>query len=313
MPLGAGPLTRAKFPSEMEVGLKEAIYNQYELRTREYETIYNMESSKKRQETYSVIAGAGTYPIKTEGNPPYIDTMEEAYTKQFIHDTYAMALVITWEARRDNLYQQVLQLGEELSRSAGYTQAVNALDPFNNPTSTSPGLYTAEGTAYPLLSTTHFLKTGSTWSNRFAVATTLDVVSLEAAQIAFMTNMVDQRGRKVNITPKWLMVGPDNVMVAHRLLDTTRGRPGGQLNDVNPTKNVNPGLEPLVMQHLAQTGAWFLVGAKAQTKFVYFERETFDSATETPGDGSRNMIQTGYYRCSYGSPTPLGVFGSPGS
>lgn len=311
MPLAGGVITRNHFPSEMEVGLRKVIYSEYALRNKQYETIYTVTGSKKRQETDSVIAGAGTFPTKPEGNPPAIDSMEEAYTKVFIHDTYALALIITWEARRDNLYPQTLRMGEELGKSAGYTQSVNAMDPFNSPTSTTPGLYTAEGTAYPLLSTAHFLKTGNTWSNRFAVATSLDIVSLEAALTSFRTNMVDQRGRKVSITPKWLMVAPDNMMVAERLLGTTRGRPGGQLNDVNPTKNLYPGLEPLVMDHLSQGGGWFLMAGKSDTEFVYFERETFDSATETPGDGSRNMIQTGYFRCSYGSASPVGVYGSP--
>lgn len=313
MPLGGGTVTRAYLPSEMEVGLRKVIFRRYALRNKQYETIYNMRGSKKRQETDSVIAGAGTYQVQVEGNPPYIDSMEEAYTKVFIHDAFALAMIITWQARQDELYGVLTRMADELGDAAGYTQAVDALDIWNDPTGTSPGLYTAEGTTYALLSTTHFLKTGSTWSNRTATAVTLDGPQLEAALNAYRTNMVDQRGRKVSINPKWLMVGVDNQMVAARLLKTRDRRPGGQLNDINPVTNLYPDLEPLVMDHLAQTGAWFLVGRKEDTELVYFEREEFNTAQETPGDGSRNILHAGYYRSSHGAASPIGIYGSPGS
>jgi phage major head subunit gpT-like protein len=312
MPLAGGTITRNSVPSELEVGLRKVIFNRYALRNKEYEDIYTVTDSKKRQETDSVIAGAGTYQQKDEGNPPYIDSMEEAYTRVYIHDTFALAMIITYEARKDELYGVLARMADELGDAAGYTQAVDAMDIFNDPTGTSPGLYTADGSAYPLLSTTHYLKTGGTWSNRTSTSVTLDGPALEAGLNAYRTNMVDQRGRKVAINPKWLMVGVDNQMVAARLLGSTQ-RPGGNDNDINPVKKLYPDLEPKVMDHLAQTGAWFLLGPKEKTDLVYFERETFNTAQETPGDGSRNLMHAGYYRVSHGATTPVGIYGSPGS
>lgn len=310
MPLSGGPITRAHIPSELEEGLNKVIFRRYALRNKQYEKLYNMEPSKKRQETQAVMAGAGTFQPKAEGNPPYIDSMEEAYSKQFIHDAWALAMIVTHEARQDDLYGPLARMADELGDSAGYTQSVDALDFLNDPTGLT--LYTAEGTNYPLLSLTHFLKTGASWANRFAVATTLDIVSLESGLNSYRTNMVDQRGRKVQVNPKYLAVGVDNQMVATRLLGS-QFRPGGDMNDVNAARELYPDLEPLVLDHLAQTGGWFLWAAPADHEFVWWNREGFNTKMETPGDGSRNLLHGAYYRNSHGSATPTGVYGSPGS
>ena len=294
----------------MEEGLNKVIFRRYALRNKQYEMLYNVETSKKRQETQAMMAGAGTFQPKAEGNPPFIDSMEEAYTKQFIHDTWALAMVVTHEARQDDLYGPLQRMADELGDSAGYTQSVDALDFLNDPTGLT--LYTAEGTNFPLLSAAHFLKTGNTWSNRFAVPTTLDIVSLESGLNSYRTNMVDQRGRKVSVNPKYLVVGVDNQMVATRLLGS-QFRPGGDANDVNAARELYPDLEPLVLDHLTQNGAWFLWAAPANHEFVYWDREGFNTKMETPGDGSRNLLHAGFYRSSHGGATPTGAFGSPGS
>lgn len=308
MAMPGSPITRNHIPSTWEYGLRDVIFDEYEYRVRQSETIFSDRDEKKRQVTDAVFAGTGVFHRADEGEAPFVDSIAEAYTVQKIHSIFKLAISITREAMADDLYGPTQQLAKEAGYSAWYTKAVESMSFFNNPTGET--IYTMDGTSYPLLSTAHGLKNGSTFSNRPSAAASLAIDTLESGLNDYRTNFVDHRGRKVMIQPRWLMVPPGLQYVAQRLL-MSNFRPGGDANDVNAVKQMHPGLEPLVMDHLTNNGCWFLVAEKRDQKLNYNNREDLDVTRETDGTGSGNLLLVAYFRCSWGASQPHGVYGSP--
>jgi len=289
----------------MEVGLRKVFFDSYELYGNEYPKIFNVESSKKRQETDSVISGLATFPVRAEGGPTTFDSIQEAWTKVYLHPTYALGVRITEEAREDDLYNVVNRTVQQLGVAAAYTQEVDAMAMFNDLAAT---LYTADGTNYTLLSTTQFRADGGTFQNRPTIAADLSLESLEAAIILWNTDMKDQRGRKINAMPKYLLHGPSDMFMAHRILKATK-RPFTSDNDPNSVADLFD-IEPLRSNFLTDDGRWFLLADKSKTGMVWFNRRQLRFRQETMVESGSDLF-VGSYRSSSGATHPLGIFGSP--
>lgn len=264
MALAGSPMTRDHISLLMELGVRQVFLDEYELIDNDLEQVYNVVNSRKRQETDVVTAGLGYYMLKPEGNAPYFDNGQQAWSVVYLHKTWALGIEITEEAIEDDLYDYYASMGRELGRAGAYTQQVEAFDFFNNLSAT---VYTAGGTNYPLLSTTHFRVDGGTWSNRPAVATDLGVESLETFLTSWRNGMVDQRGRKITIQPETLMVGPSDEYIAHRLLESDK-RPFGGDNDVNAVKERRR-LKIFVADFMTDDSRWFLLANKRFTGLRY--------------------------------------------
>jgi phage major head subunit gpT-like protein len=297
-------MTRNEVADLMEVGIRKVFFDEFPLRGEQFRSIYDVTTSRKRQETDVVMAGLGLYQRKAEGNSPSFDNGREAWKKVYTHGTWALGIEITQEAMEDELYGYYQGLGQELGKAARYTQEVEAMDIFND---LSAAVYTANSTDYPLLSTTHYRVDGGTWANRFSVGADLSVDSLEAALSHWRVNMVDQRGRKIRPEPKILLVGVTDRFIAERIL-TSEKRPFGNDNDPNVLKNA--GLRVVVSDFLTDDGRWFLLGEPGQTALTYFQRKPHEMQRHDDGR-TGNMLMVGRYRESHGASHVTGVWGSP--
>jgi hypothetical protein len=179
------------------------------------------------------------------------------------------------------------------------------MDPFNNLSATA---YTANGTNYTILSTTQFRADGGSWSNQLASGADLSEASLEALLVQWSQQMVNQRGFKVAIMPKVLMVGPSDRFVGLRLLNSIQ-RPFTADNDPNTFKDL--GLQLLVMPHLTDDGRWFLLADKKETGLMWWNRRPISMQRETDGLATGNLVIMGSYRSSYGVSHVTGIAGSP--
>lgn len=305
MALIGSPMTRAHIPDLLERGIRKVFIDAYDLVDAQYEQLYNITGSSKRQERDVITAGLGTFQLKTEGNAPYFDAGQEAWLKQYVHNTFALGTEITEEGMEDDLYDYYLSIGRELGKAAAHTRQVEAMDLFNNLSAT---VYTADSTNYTLLSTSHFRVDGGTWSNRFTNSTDLSIESLEAALTLWRTDQKDQRGRKITTRPKILLVGPSDQFMAWRITDA-QNRPGGNDNDPNVVKT-KANLEVFVSDFLSDDGRWFLLAPKEETGLTYFDRAPTEMRRR---DDSRtgNLLMIGRYRESHGASHVWGVFGSP--
>ncbi len=309
MALLGSPGTRSHFPDLLERGVRMVFADEFEIAdSGVLEQIYTVKGSEKKSEKDVVTAGTGQLLPKTEGATPTYDNIQQAWTKTYTHTTWSLGLEFTEEAMEDNLYMSLASVaGRELAMASAYTRQVQAFDIFNDLTST---VYTAEGTNYALLSTTHFRVDGGTWSNRPTTATLLSIEALEAALQAWTTGMVDQRGRKYLIRPKILMVGAQDEFLAKRLVMTSQGRPQGSDNDINAIRDRD--LTVMVNPHLTEDGRWFLIAPKGRQALTQFDRVKAGVRRDTHFD-SGNLKFICRQRMSHGTSHVTGIYGSPAS
>lgn len=243
-----------------------------------------------------MMAGLGQFFPKSEGAPAQMDAGAEAWKRQYVHNTYALQTRITMEAMEDELYGVFPEFGKELARAAVYTQEVNAVDVFNQATTLTQ--YTAGGTNFPLLSTVHFRADGGTWSNQLASGADLSIESLEALLNQWSSGMVDQRGRKLAIMPKRLVVGTSDRFNALRIVNSVQ-RPFTADNDVNTIKAL--GLEVIVLTHMTDDGRWFLLADIEETGLMWWNRRPISLQRETDGNATGNLVLMASYRESHGA------------
>jgi len=161
-----------------------------------------------------------------------------------------------------------------------------------------------------MFSTAHPLVSGGTNSNRPTTGADLNETSLEAAVIQ-VAKWTDQRGLLIAARPRRLIVPPDLMFVATRILDS-ENRPATADNDINAIKNNGTIPEGYRVNHyLTDTNAWFMV-TDVPNGMKHFER----AAMTTAMDGDFNTGNVRYKareRYSFGVSDPLGMYGSPGS
>jgi phage major head subunit gpT-like protein len=218
-----------------------------------------------------------------------------------------MGFSITEEAMEDNLYDSLsARYTKALARAMSYTKQVKAASILNN------GFNAAFtfGDGQPLFSTAHPLVSGGTNSNRPTVASDLNETSLENAVIQ-IAGWTDERGLLIAAKPRKLIVPPNLMFVATRLLETNL-RVGTTDNDINALKNNGSIPEGYTVNHfLTDTNAWFLK-TDVPNGLKHFVRVPLATSMDADFDTGNSRYKA-RERYSFGVSDPLGVFGSPGA
>jgi hypothetical protein len=301
-------ISRAQMLKELLPGINALFgleYSQYEDEANE---IYETESSERSFEEEVALAGFDAAPVKDEGSAISYDNAQETFTARYNHETIAMGFAITEEAMEDNLYDSLsARYTKALARAMAYTKQTKAAYPLNNGQST--GSYQS-GDGVTLFNTSHPLASGGTNSNTPSTASDLNETSLESAVIQ-IAKWTDQRGLLIAARPRRVIVPPDLMFVASRILDSEL-RPSTADNDINAIKNNGTIPEGHRVNHfLTDTNAWFII-TDVPNGMKHFER----AAMTTSMDGDFNTGNVRYKareRYSFGVSDPLGIFGSPGA
>jgi len=300
-------ISRAQLLKELLPGLNALFGMEYARYGEEHKEIYETETSERSFEEETKLSGFSAAPVKNEGSAIAYDNAQEAWTARYQHETIALGFSITEEAIEDNLYDSLsARYTKALARAMSYTKQVKAANTLNNGFNSSyPG-----GDGVELFSTAHPLVSGGTNSNEPATAADLNETSLEAAviQIAAWT---DERGLLIAAKPRKLVVPPNLMFVATRLLETEL-RVATADNDINALKNNGSIPEGYTVNHfLTDTNAWFLT-TDVPNGLKYFIR--IPMGTSMDGDfDTGNVRYKARERYSFGWSDPLGVFGSPGA
>lgn len=299
-------ISRAQMLKELLPGLNALFGLEYQKYEGEDKEIYETESSDRSFEEEVALAGFDAAPVKNEGSAISYDNAQESYTARYNHETIAMGFMITEEAMEDNLYDSLSgRYTKALARAMAYTKQVKAATPLNNGFTSYQS-----GDGVVMFSTAHPLVSGGTNSNRPSTGADLNETSLEAAVIQ-VAKWTDQRGLLIAARPRRLVVPPDLMFVATRILDS-ENRPATADNDVNAIKNNGTIPEGYRVNHyLTDTNAWFMI-TDVPNGMKHFER----AAMTTAMDGDFNTGNVRYKareRYSFGVSDPLGMYGSPGS
>lgn len=300
-------MNRARFRKQLQEGLNTVFGLEYKRYEQEWKPIFAVESSSKAYEEDVLLAGLAGAPVKAEGAPVAYDQGGEAYVSRYVHETIALAFSLTEEAEEDNLYGSIgSKYSKALARSMQHTKEVKGAAILNNGFSASfPG-----GDGVALFSTAHPLFGGGTQVNTFTTQADLSETSLEEAMIA-IAKFVDERSIPIAVRAKSLIVPPDLMFVAERLIASPY-RPGTADNDVNAIKTMSMLPGGCHKNHrLTDANAWFLI-TDQQDGLKHMIRKNIQRGLE--GDfETGNMRYKARERYSFGWSDYRGAFGSSGS
>jgi hypothetical protein len=300
-------ISRAQLLKELLPGLNALFGLEYAKYGEEHKEIYETETSERSFEEETKLSGFSAAPVKNEGSAIAYDNAQEAWTARYNHETIAMGFSITEEAVEDNLYDSLSsRYTKALARAMAYTKQVKAAFVLNNAFNTA----VTYGDGVTLCNTAHPLISGGTNSNRPTTGADLNETSLENAVIQ-IAGWTDERGLLIAAKPRKLVVPPNLMFVATRLLETEL-RVGTTDNDINALKNNGSIPEGYTVNHyLTDTNAWFLC-TDVPNGLKHFVRTPLQNSMDGDFD-TGNVRYKARERYSFGVSDPLGIFGSPGS
>jgi hypothetical protein len=300
-------ISRAQLLKELLPGLNALFGLEYARYGEEHKEIYDTETSERSFEEETKLSGFTAAPVKNEGSAIRYDNGQEAWTARYNHETIAMGFSLTEEAIEDNLYDSLsARYTKALARSMAYTKQVKAAAVINNGFSSTY----AGGDGVALFSTAHPLVSGGTNSNTQSTMTDLNETSLEAAVIQ-IAGWTDERGLLIAAKPRKLIVPPNLMFVATRLLETEL-RVGTTDNDINALKNNGSIPEGYTVNHfLTDTNGWYLT-TDVPNGMKHFVRTPLANSMDGDFD-TGNVRYKSRERYSFGWSDPLGMWGSQGA
>ena len=300
-------ISRAQLLKELLPGLNALFGLEYARYGEEHKEIYETETSERSFEEETKLSGFSAAPVKNEGTAIAYDNAQEAWTTRYNHETIALGFSITEEAIEDNLYDSLSgRYTKGLARAMAYTKQVKAAAVLNNGFNSS---YVG-GDGVSLFNYSHPLVNGGTNSNTPSTQVDLNETSIEAAviQIAAWT---DERGLLIAAKPKKLIIPPQLMFVAKRLLDTDL-RVATTNNDINAIKQMGAIPEGYTVNHfLTDPNAWFLT-TDVPNGLKHFVRTPLAQSMDGDFD-TGNVRYKSRERYSFGWSDPLGIWGSSGS
>ena len=299
-------ISRAQLLKELLPGLNALFGLEYKTYEQEHAEIYETENSERSFEEEVKLSGFGAAPVKNEGSAISYDNAQGSFTARYNHETIAMGFAITAEAIEDNLYDSLSsRYTKALARAMAYTKQVKAAYPLNAGFSAYQS-----GDGVSLFNASHPLVSGGVNSNRPTVGVDLNETSLEAAVIQ-IADWTDERGLLIAARPRKLIVPPDLMFVAQRIL-ATELRPATADNDINALKSMGVIPEGFAVNHyLTDTNAWFLM-TDVPNGMKHFVRAPLETSMDGDFD-TGNVRYKARERYSFGVSDPLGIWGSPGS
>ena len=303
-------ISRAQLAKELEPGLNSLFGMNYDEYDREYEDIFVIEDSNRAFEEEVLIVGFGSAPVKSEGQGVSFDNASESFSSRYTHETVSLAFALTEEAIEDNLYDSLgKRYVKALAKSMANTKEVKGADVLNNAFSSS----FRGGDGKSLIASDHPLAGGGSAANRASTMADLNEASLEDAFIDIST-FTDDRGLIISVQPDKLVVPPQLVFVADRILQSDL-RSGTADNDVNAIKNT--GVLPggyVVNHYLNDPDAFFILTSVNEMGdgLKMFQRSPMETSME-PDFSTGNIRYNARERYSFGFSDWRGVYGSQGA
>jgi len=296
-------ISRAQLLKELLPGLNALFGLEYASYGEEHKELFEVETSERSFEEETKLSGFNAAPVKNEGQAIAYDNAQEAWTARYNHETIALGFSITEEAIEDNLYDSLSKrYTKALARAMAYTKQVKAAAIINNGFNAQ---YTG-GDGQTLFSTAHPLVSGGTNSNTFSTSPDLNETSLEAATIQ-IAGWTDERGLLIAAKPRKLVVPPNQMFVAKRLLDTEL-RVGTSDNDINALKAMGTISEGFKVNHFLTDTHGYYILTDVPNGLKMFERTPLQNSMDGDFD-TGNVRYKSRERYSFGYSDPLGVFG----
>lgn len=307
------PITTSSFAKALWPGVNTWYGQSYAEYPVEWDKLFEKHTSRRPFEEDVGTSGFGLAPVKNEAAPVTYDTSRQGFTSRYNHVVYALGFIITREMYEDDLYDVIgKKKASSLAFSMRQTKEINAANIYNRAFNTS---YVG-GDAATLIasaggggSTSAPNVAGGTYTNGVATAVDLSEASLEQAciDIAGFTN---DRGLKIAVRPKRLIIPKELMFEAHRILKTD-GQVYSADNTLNAIKSMGMVPEVLVNHYLTDTDAWF-IATDVKDGLKYFERRGDEFGMDEDFD-TENAKYKATSRYSFGWTDRRALYGSPGA
>ena len=270
--------TRATHPSELWPGIKAFFGKTYKELPKQYSELFETLTSDKAYEDIVETTGYGLPVLKQEGQAVTYDLDGEGYKARLTHRVWALGWIVSREAIDDNQYkEQASKRSQMLAYSMRQGAEVYHANIFNNAFSSS---YTG-GDGVSMCNTAHPSTSGNQ-SNAPTVAVDLSESAIEDQLISIML-MTNNRGLRINVQPKRLIVPPAYAFLATRILKSDL-RQGTGNNDTNAIKAMGLLSEgAYVYRYLSSSTAWF-IQTDVPTSLIRYQRDAMELSKDNDFD-----------------------------
>jgi hypothetical protein len=277
------------------------LFNEYRRIELQYTKFFKQETSTKAFEDTFKVAGLGTFVLKAEGTPISYDDPVQGPRRRVTHSTYALGFRVTEEMMDDDQHGIVSQMPKDLGDSLRDHQEQVAAQVFNT-AFVATSFTTMDNVA--LCSDAHVeLRTGATVSNELTPGVALSHAGIESMLIQINTTDNDQ-GRPIMLTPKNLIIHPNDFYEAQRLLESQH-QPGSADNDINTLNRL--GVEICPYRYLTDTDNWFIQSSEHKLTWYNRKKPTMDSSSDSQ---TKDKLFDMRYRASVAAWDWFGINGS---
>jgi len=283
--------------------LRKVYYETGKERPLEHPMIFNVSEMEYNPVTDQQVSGLGTMPAKDEMRQFTLDEILIGGTKQYEATPFGLAVEISWEAWRDELYGVLAEMVKGLARASRNRQEVDAFSVMNNGfTSVTAGF-----TASTLFNTAHARIDATTYANRPSPEIGLSITGLQNMTVTF-EGMTDERNMPRQMAPAMIAIHYAKKFVAREILGSS-GKPYTAQNEINAL--LDEDLKVFIGHYFTSQTAWFALAEKGEhdLNFLWRDYPIFDCFDDPR---TKSAVATAYQRHTQGVATPRGVYGSTG-
>jgi hypothetical protein len=273
----------------------------------EYSKIFDAVSSDKAYEEYAGTSPFGLAQAKNEGSALLYDTARQGFVTRGTNVTYALGFQITMEEMQDNNWlPQAPKRATALAKSFNTTkEEIAALILTRAFNSTYLG-----GDSKELCATDHPNKAGGTYSNELATGADISEASIEQV-LTQIYNAEDDRGKKIYLMAKTLIVDTDDIWDATRIMNSVLQNDTAN-NALNAMRE-RGSIPEIVMNRYYDSGnGSFFVKTDADCGLMHQERTAIDFRQDNDSD-TLNAKFFGFERYTFLWGDPRGIYGSAGA
>lgn len=283
--------------------LKEVVKDAWTTHPTVHDKLFQIKSITEPFINVTGVSGFGEVPTVAEGEPVSYDDPIQGYDKKFTPVKYGMGYKISDEAMSDDLDSVFADGARQLGLSWAHSLEVVTANVFNNGFSSS---YTGPD-GKELFATDHPLTGGGTEQNELTNSADLSVTSLEQALVDFKDTL-DNRGKRIRLVPKILLVPYELKFTAAQLVENTE-----QYDTANRAINAfrDEGLRYVTWEYLTDSDAWFLLSVPADNPLRLIWRQRPDVTSDKDFDSGMTKVKI-VARLIEGWADFRGAYGSPG-
>lgn len=302
------PMRSTDFRAIVEPILNEFFDGVYDQRKDEWKQVFDERSPTIQRAYFEEPVGYGftSAPEVPDGMPVTYQQGGILFNKRYNYKVFGLAYALTKVLVEDGDH---ISIGSTFSKHLAQalietkeTRTANVLNRAFNASYTGGDGVSLCNASHPIV--------GSTFSNVLSVAAALSQTSLEQMLIQ-VRKAVNNTGQRVRLTPRKLVISPDNIFQAEVLLKSVL-RAGTANNDINPVKSMGMlDADPAVMSRLTSSTAWF-IKTDAPEGLKLLVRRKLQKAME--GDFETDSVRyKATERYIEGWTDPRGLYGTSGA